>query len=98
MSDNVPVAFDMYGQPIYPLGETGFGIAVWFPGPPHDQQTRHPYFTIFHQSDNYKQSLFSVLMQSEGPQIHNPFPDRIVEFFATQMSLLGAPHLREDRL
>ncbi len=97
MSDSsAAIAFDMYGQPIYPLGETGFGVAVWFPALSHDNQTSLAHFTIFHQSDNYRQSLFSaVLMNSEGPQICDLFPQRIDEFFANQMSLLGAPSLRE---
>ncbi|KKN78147.1 hypothetical protein LCGC14_0353740 [marine sediment metagenome] len=96
---NTPIAFNISGFPIYPLGETGFGVAIWFPASSHDAQTRVAHFAIFHQSDNYRQYFFSaVLMNSEGPQICDSFPQRIADFFANQMSLLGAPSLREGGL
>ena len=96
MSDNLPVAFDMYGQPIYPLGETGFGVSIIFYNSP-DPPIRSPEFTIFHQSDNYQQSLFSASMNLNGPHISNPFQDRIAEHFKNELSLLGASSLREGR-
>ena len=98
MSDNAPVAFDMYGQPIYPLGETGFGVSISWHSERSDRPAIYPFFTIFHQSDDYRQSLFSATMDLKGPHISNSFPDRITEHFKHGGSLLGAPSLREDQL
>ncbi len=94
---NTPVAFDMYGIWIYPLGETGFGIAVWFVGGGQGQKTRHPYFTLFHQSDGYRQALFSASMSVDAAYINISFREHIVDYFANQTSLSEAPSLSEDR-
>ncbi len=86
---------DMYGHEIYPLGETGFGVSITFYSEGPDHEARSPDFTIFHESDNYRQALFSVTMDLNGPHTSHPFRDRITEYFKNEFSLLGAPSLRE---
>ena len=93
MSD--PIARDSYGNPIYPIGETGFGICFIAMGFDPDTGVGFPYFTIFHQGDNYRQALFSIDMNLNGPHISNPFHDRIADYFANESWPLGAPSLRE---
>ena len=88
---------DMYGNPIYPLGETGFGVSISFFTTSPDHQTNQPYFTIFHVSDGFQQSLFSAQLDLDRPRISNTFERRIAEHFANEMHPLGAPSLREDK-
>lgn len=65
----------MYGNEIYPLGETGYGISVCFPS---SGNQRWPEFAIFHSSDNFQQCLFFVdITDFIKPQICNYFPERI---------------------
>ena len=96
MSDNLPVAFDMYGQPIYPLGETGFGVSIDFSSRGPDHQVRFPSFNIFHESDDYRQSLFSASLDLDRPRICNVFQDRIAGCFANEALLTGAPRWGKD--
>ncbi len=99
MSDSsIPIAHDMYGHPIYPLGETGFGVCITFYTEGSDGPAKYPHFTIFHVSDNYQQCLFSADLGMEGPQISNIFCKRIAEHFANESWPLGAPSLREGGL
>ena len=88
---------DMYGHPIYPLGETGFGVSVTFSSEGPDHEAKYPYFTIFHESDGFRQSLFSVHMtEFENRQLLcNVFQDRIAEHFVTGMYPIGMPRLHE---
>lgn len=78
---------DMYGSEIHRLGETGYGVSVsyWRPGMEPEAPLR-PEFTIFHCSDGFRQSLFSVRI--EDPERHhwgwaastiNVFHERIAE-------------------
>jgi hypothetical protein len=73
---------DMYGRPIWSLGDTGYGVSVSVytqgDGPPT------PDFTLFHRSDGFRQALFSVTARgmfpdSRGPEVHNVFEDRVAE-------------------
>lgn len=74
---------DMYGNEIVPLGETGYGVSTWiackgFPGVPY-----YFCFAVFHVSDGFRQSLFSVeLDKPDRPTICNIFGDRIRELQA----------------
>ena len=83
---------DMYGNQIYPLGETGYGVSMsfWKPGMDNVAPWR-PEFTFFHRSDGFRQCLFSARI--EDPQNHqwgwsagiiNEFADRIAEIMATR--------------
>lgn len=67
---------DMYGHPIYPLGDTGYGVSISFytqgDSPPA------PDFTFFHNSDGFRQALFSLQIDpGETPQVSNIFRDRM---------------------
>ncbi len=76
---------DMYGQEIVPLGETGYGVSVCFasyPGRPDPYLW--PQFTVFHVSDGFRQSLFSVnLDEVDRPSLCNIFQNRVAELMAT---------------
>lgn len=63
---------DMYGHKITPVGD-GYGISVSV-GITGDGKV-HAYATLFHESDNFRQSLLSV--SEEG--LSNVFPDRVKE-------------------
>lgn len=95
---SAPIAFDMYGHPIYPLGETGFGVSITFFSEGPEFPPKYPWFSIFHESDDFQQSLFSAELNLNGPHICNAFEDRIAEHFKNELSLLGAPKLREGEL
>lgn len=69
---------DMYGHRIHLIGKSGFGVSfTTFQRPGCIQ--RLPDFTIFHDSDGFRQSLFSVAVYKEGQVIHNTFEERVVE-------------------
>ncbi len=81
MSDtSAPVAFDMYGQPIYPLGETGFGISIILGTEGGIKPKPYIGVSVFHASDEFHQSLFSC---SIGKDVHieNVFHERLAELF-----------------
>lgn len=83
---------DMYGNEIYPLGETGYGISLCFWRPGDDLSApKRPEFTLFHRSDGFRQSLFCFRI--EDPERHylgwsanvlNVFEKRIAELMATR--------------
>lgn len=75
---------DMYGNEIYRLGETGYGVSVAIVDPVNGAP-RYPFFTIFHASDGFRQSLLSVSM-SDAPTLSNIFEGRLAEI------LSGRPH------
>lgn len=76
---------DMYGHEIRPI-EGGFGISLsYFRLAEGERQTLD--FTLFHESDGFRQALFSVAGRSlvgeeDGPQIHNIFHERVAEVLA----------------
>lgn len=75
---------DMYGHPIIPIGDSGYGVSVSFFSRPsigdkQDDAQEFPDFTIFHDSDGFQQSLFSMAVYKEGQVIHNTFEDRVAE-------------------
>ncbi len=70
----------MYGHEIILIGR-GFGVSVSYF---QLAERRSPDFTFFHESDGFRQSLFSVagsslIGEGEGPQIHNVFRERLAE-------------------
>jgi hypothetical protein len=73
----------MYGHPIVPLGENGYGVSTSFGGGLGG--ARYPTFTVFHVSDGFRQSLFSVSIDKpERPTLHNVFHDRIGSLMASR--------------
>ena len=81
MSDTTePVAFDMYGQPIHRLGDKGFGISIILGTQGGTQPTPYIGVSVFHESDEFHQSLFSC---SIGKDVHieNVFHERLAELF-----------------
>lgn len=70
---------DMYGNEIYRLGETGYGVSMTIHAIGIDsEQPWLPFFTVFHCSDGFRQSLFSVsLERDDRAQLSNLFTDRI---------------------
>lgn len=86
---------DMYGHEIYPLGETGFGVSISFSSEGPETPPKYPHFTIFHESDNFRQCLFSVSLKPDRPYVSNTFEDRIAEHFANESWPLAAASLRE---
>jgi len=79
LSDNKQLAtHDMYGHRIHLIGKSGFGVSLSTFQRPGDIQ-RLPDFTIFHDSDGFRQSLFSVAVYKEGQAIHDTFEDRVAE-------------------
>ncbi len=60
---------DMYGHEIVLIGN-GFGVSTTF------NSTMAPEFALFHESDGFRQSLFSVAA-SERPHVINVFDDRL---------------------
>ncbi len=70
---------DMYGHLIH-LGNSGFGVSLtWFTTSPGNERKR-PYMTVFHESDGFQQSLFSVVVDaSERPAVSDVFDDRLRE-------------------
>lgn len=78
---------DMYGNEIYLLGESGFGVS--FHVGITQFKERHPYFNVFHISDGYHQSLFSMtLNEMKLPLYANIFPERCAEVFDAIQGLL----------
>ena len=70
---------DMYGHEIVPIGDD-FGVSLTFAH--HLDGTVTPYFTVFHSSDGFRQSLFTVGSHEESPhrpQVCNIFDDRLLE-------------------
>lgn len=74
-------AEDMYGNPITPLAETGYGVSVSIAYV--NSGTRgHAVLTVFHASDGFRQSLFSVAIDGpDRPTLQNIFPDRLAELW-----------------
>ncbi len=78
---------DMYGHLIHVSdhGGGGFGVSLTWQGEPGGRVL--PYMTVFHESDGFQQSLFSVTLQEvegplgggERPVICNVFDDRLHE-------------------
>lgn len=85
---------DMYGNEIYRLGETGYGISICFSRDGMNWEGIYgPVFTVFHASDGFRQSLFCVDITQRSsfiPAISNVFHERIMELMET------APHGRGD--
>lgn len=77
MTDKELAEKDMYGDAIIPIGDSGYGVSVAFFVRPDD--TKHPYFSIFHESDGFRQSLTSVTIDENGGWISNVFRDRTAE-------------------
>lgn len=76
---------DMYGHRIYPLGETGYGVSVAFGSTPSESDCIYPLFTVFHVSDGFRQSLFSVsINKPDRPTLTNVFHDRVAELMANR--------------
>lgn len=70
---------DMYGNRIWPLGETGFGVSVTWYSRPSDRDPRlRPSFTFFHASDGFRQAIWS-LQGDDDPGLVNLFQDRWAE-------------------
>ncbi len=69
---------DMYGHEIVPIGD-GFGVSVTFGV--HSDGAVDPLFSVFHSSDGFRQSLFSVDVH-DRPQVYNVFEDRLREVLA----------------
>lgn len=68
---------DMYGHKIVPIGD-GFGVSLAFAH--HLNGAVTPCLTVFHSSDGFRQSLFSVGFSNEArPQVGNVFDDRFGE-------------------
>lgn len=69
---------DMYGHEIVPISN-GFGVSMHFGIGLNGTVT--PHFNIFHSSDGFRQSLFSVggggAKGDDRPQIENVFGDRL---------------------
>jgi hypothetical protein len=90
---------DMYGHPIWLLGDTGYGVSVSVytqgDGPPT------PDFTLFHHSDGFRQALFSVtargmFSERRGPEVHNVFEHRVAGVLAVAEEC-SAEAAEEDR-
>lgn len=74
---------DMYGNSIYPLGETGYGVSLCFHGKGDGSGNWLPDFTVFHFSDGFRQCLLSVALDDPDRAIlHDIFTDRIAELIA----------------
>lgn len=74
----------MYGHEIVPLGETGYGVSTTFAGRSGSSDL-YPYFTFFHISDGFRQSLFTVDIEHMlHPRLLNIFEDRIAELAASR--------------
>ncbi len=73
---------DMYGNPITPLGETGYGVSIAFAGNGNGPAV-YPFITVFHISDGFRQSLYSVAM-SEALTFYvcNVYGERVTEVIA----------------
>ena len=82
---------DMYGHLIHVAdndGAGGFGVSLTWHGRPDTPMT--PVFTVFHESDGYRQALFSIdFEEQEGPlgggrrpRVVNVFDDRTAEVLA----------------
>lgn len=70
---------DMYGHKIVPIGED-FGVSLAFAH--HLDGAVTPLLTVFHASDGFRQSLFSVGDYDGRPQVINEFDDRLREVLA----------------
>lgn len=74
---------DMYGHEIVPLGETGYGVSTCFASKGVPGAPLYAEFTVFHVSDGFRQSLFSVgLDKPDRPTLYDVFDDRIRELQA----------------
>lgn len=68
---------DMYGHTIHPLGDTGYGVSLTF-GYKKPDGPRTPNFVFFHNSDGFRQALFTLQIdKGETPQVCNIFRDRM---------------------
>ena len=67
--------YDMYGHPIYYIGESGFGVSITFMG--YESET--PYITLFHESDNFRQCLGSIDFHGGSMEISNVFENRVLQ-------------------
>ena len=65
----------MYGHEIVPLGGVGYGISTSFFN--RGNGVLYPCFSVFHHSDGFRQSLFSVM--GDCPEIVNVFHERMEE-------------------
>lgn len=76
---------DMYGNEIIRLGETGYGVSTTFSCyPSREPPYLWPKWTLFHISDGFRQSLFSVsLDEIDKPTLVNIFHDRVLELMST---------------
>ncbi len=85
---------DMYGHLIHvsDRGLGGFGVSLSYGGTVEDvkagRPARRPQFTFFHESDGYRQALFTVDAWQDPPETHpvwrrpkvvNIFHDRLIE-------------------
>ena len=76
---------DMYGNEIYRLGESGYGVSVAFHSNGVAGRPLLPLFTVFHCSDGFKQSLFSASVdQTHLVTLVNVFYNRILELIESQ--------------
>jgi len=80
MADKELAKRDMYGHTIHRLEGTEFGVSIAYDG------DGKPDFTVFHESDNFRQSLFSIGYSKEKYGVglmwqHNCFEKRIAEVF-----------------
>ncbi len=66
----------MYGHEIVLIGK-GFGLSLAFTH--HLNGAVTPSLALFHSSDDFHQSLFSVTWGDDRPQISNVFDDRLRE-------------------
>lgn len=74
---------DMYGNTIFRLGETGYGVSMALHSP--GQAAWLPLFTFFHVSDGFRQALFCCSIDhGERPvSLGNIFHDRIGELLSS---------------
>lgn len=74
--------YDMYGNPIHVIGESGYGISLAF-GQTSGEELVRPLFALFHQSDGFRQCLFTFSIEEDRPQLSNIFQNRIRELMET---------------
>lgn len=80
---------DMYGYEIVPIGD-GFGVSLAFAH--HLDGVVTPSITVFHSSDGFRQSLFTVGFNDDGrPQVGNVFDDRFGEVLSLLRAQRGRP-------
>lgn len=66
---------DMYGDPVYPLGDSGFGASITFY---RDEKGKEPCITLFHDSDGFH-PLGSVVLNGGAMGVNNQFRGRIAD-------------------